>query len=211
MRLAAALVVLLAGAASASLPTGGDGGSAGFAAAYGGAAYAIVTDPGASAGRVIVRRLGFDGGVLWEDRWGEARGESPVDAAVTAWGGLSVVGNDSQGCFAVRWSSRGARLWSQDLRGGAACQARSVLVDGSGNVYVLATATTAGISQPDVWKIDRRGQVLWSYRPSRPTTRYAYALALDAAGDGVTVTTAQSGPEGWTYASFDLDAAGNPR
>jgi hypothetical protein len=212
MGIFALVALLLAAAAPARASVSPPAGGGSFAVAYGAAAYAIVTDALASSGRVIVRRLGFDGGVLWEQRFGLARGESPVGAAVTPWGGLSLVGDDTQGCFAVHWSSRGSQLWSQDLNSGGSCQARAVLVDGHGDTYALATVTTANVSQPAVWKIDRRGQVLWVYQPSGPTTRYAYALALDAAGDGVTATTAESGPEGWVYATFDLDgASGNPR
>jgi hypothetical protein len=187
------------------------GGADGFAAANGAAVYSITTDAGASPGRVIVRRLGLDGGVLWEDRWGQGREESPVGAAVTAWGGLSLAGDDSTGCFAAQWSERSNRLWSEDLRYGSECHARAVLVDADGNTYVLATTVAGGGSDATLWKIDRRGSTLWSYRPSSASTRYAFALTLSAAGDLVTVTTAESGPAGWLYRTFDVDSSGRAR
>ncbi len=40
------------------------GSNGAFAVAYGASAYAVITDPNALDKRVIVRQLGFDGGVL---------------------------------------------------------------------------------------------------------------------------------------------------
>ncbi|MFI5344946.1 MAG: hypothetical protein ACHQ51_01090 [Elusimicrobiota bacterium] len=202
--------VLLAAAASAraSAPQGG---ASGFAAANGAAAYSVVTDAGATSGRVIVRRLGLDGGVLWEDRWGSGRNESPVAAAVTSYGGVSVVGDDDVGCFAGHWSTRSNRVWSQELQYGSECHARTVLVDESGNSYVLATTVAGGTSDATLWRIDRRGETSWVFRPSRPASRYAFALTLSASGDVLTVTTAASGPSGWVYENFDVDSAGRAR
>lgn len=187
------------------------GGSDAFAVANGAAAYAIVGDAAASSQRVIVRRLGLDGGVVWEERFGEGRGESPVSAAVTSWGGVSVVGDDTTGCFAAHWSNRAARLWARDLRFGTECHARTVLVDSNGNTYVLATTVGGGVSDASLWRIDRRGETLWSYRPNGTVSRYAFALTLSAADDLVTVTTARSGPSGWVYDTFDVDSNGRAR
>jgi len=200
--------LLLASAARASAPQEG---SSGFAVANGAAAYAVVTDPGATSGRVIVRRLGLDGGILWEDRWGSGRNESPVGAAVTSYGGVSVAGDDDTGCFAAHWSTRSNRLWADELQYGSECHARAVLVDANGSTYLLATTVAGGGSDASLWKIDRQGGVLWSYRPSGPTNRYAFALTLSAAGDVVTVTTAYSGPNGWVYENLDVDSNGRAR
>jgi hypothetical protein len=201
-------VLLLASPARASAPQGG---SAAFAVAYGAAAYAVAVDANAISERVTVRRLGLDGGVLWEQRYGEGRGETPVGGAVTSWGGLSVAGDDEVGCFAAHWASRGVRTWEQALRIGSECHVRAVLVDANGDTYVLATTTVGGSFTPTVWKIDKKGEVAWYFSPAGPAPRYAFALTLDAAGDGVTTTTAMNGPAGWTYESFDLDSSGRPR
>lgn len=201
-------VLMLVSSGRASVPQGS---APAFAAADGAAAYAIVTDPGATTGRVVIRRLGLDGGMLWEDRWGEGRNESPVGASVSEWGGLSVAGDQDAACFAAHWTSRGARLWTQTLSYGSGCHARAVLVDGQGDTYALATTTQGQAFDATVWKIDRRGQVLWNYRPGRAESHYAFGLSMAAAGDGVTVTTAVSGPTGWVYDTFDLDGSGRPR
>lgn len=206
--LIAAVCLLAAASARASAPQGGE---TGFAVANGAAAYSILTDAGAMSGRVILRRLGLDGGVLWEDRWGSGRNEAPVAAAVTSYGGVSVVGDDDTGCFAAHWSARSNRVWSQELQYGSECHARTVLVDGNGDSYVLATTVAGGNSDATLWKIDRRGGTAWTYRPSHSVSRYAFALTLSAAGDVVTVTTAASGPTGWVYESFDVDSAGRTR
>jgi len=187
------------------------GGAPTFAAAYGAAAYAVATDENATAQRVTVRRLGLDGGLLWEQRYGRNGGETPVGAAVTSWGGISVAGDDNGGCFAAHWGSAGQLKWENALRYGSECHARAVLVDADGDTYVLGTTTSGGVFGPSVWKIDKRGTVVWNYSPAGPVPRYAFALTLDAAGDGVTATTARSGAGGWTYDSFDLDANGRTR
>ncbi|MDE2510884.1 MAG: hypothetical protein KGL74_07165 [Elusimicrobia bacterium] len=208
MRFALLAVLLSAAPARASESQSG---ASGFAVANGPAAYAVVTDGGAVAGRVILRRLGLDGGVLWEDRFGSGRNESPVAAAVTSYGGVSVVGDDDTGCFAGHWSQRSTRVWSQEYQYGSECRARTVLVDGSGNTYLLATTVSGGASDATLWKIDRRGETNWVYHPSRPTSHYAFALTLSAAGDVITVTTAANGPAGWVYDSFDVDSSGRTR
>jgi hypothetical protein len=198
----------LAVPARASAPQGG---TPEFAVAYGAAAYAVATDANATAERVTVRRLGLDGGVLWEQRYGTGGGETPVGAAVTSWGGVSVAGDDDRGCFVAHWGSNGVRKWENALRYGSECHARAVLVDANGDTYVLGTTTSGGVFGPSVWKIDQRGTVAWNYSPAGPVARYAFALTLDAAGDGVTATTAKNGAAGWTYDSFDLDANGRAR
>ncbi|HEX4046835.1 MAG TPA: hypothetical protein VH309_03330 [Elusimicrobiota bacterium] len=205
---------LFAAALLSAVPAGASsvqGGSAAFAVAYGAAAYAIVTDRSATAERVTVRRLGLDGGALWEQRYGTGRTETPVGAAVTSWGGLSIAGDNTAGCFAAHWMSNGTRKWDNDLQYGSDCHVRAVIVDANGNTFVLATTTVGTVYGPGVWKIDKLGRVLWSYNPSAPDSSYAFALTLDAAGDGVTVTTAANGPSGWTYANFDVDSNGRPR
>ncbi len=207
---AALLAVLLASAAGASI-TGAGGGDPVFAVAQGAAAYAVETDAAATGGRVIVRRLGLDGGVRWQDRWGQGRGEEPVGAAVGAGEELTVFGGDSSGCWAAQWSPDGRLLWNADLQYGSSCQARAVVADGDGGVYALGTTTVGEGFAPTVWRLDRRGAVLWTDRDARPVSRYAYALTLAASGDGVSVTTAVSGPRGWVFGSYDLDASGRRR
>ena len=200
--------LLWAVSASASAPQGG---GAAFAVAYGAAAFAVATDANATAERVTVRRLGLDGGVLWEQRYGAGLNETPVGAAVTSWGGVSVAGDNSGGCFAAHWASNGAQKWDDALQYGSECHVRAVLVDANGDTYVLATTTVGGVFGPSVWKIDKLGRNLWSYNPGGAYSRYAFALTLDAAGDGVTTTTAARGGSGWIYEAFDLDANGHTR
>jgi hypothetical protein len=187
------------------------GGSAAFAVAFGAAAFSVETDANSTSERVTVRRLGLDGGVLWEQRYGTGGNETPVGAAVTSWGGVSVAGDNSSGCFAVHWGSSGNRKWENALQMGSECHLRAVLVDANGDTYVLATTTVGGSTTPTIWKIDKTGRVAWYYTLSSGTPRYAFALTLDAAGDGVTTTTAMNTASGWTYENFDLDANGRTR
>jgi hypothetical protein len=205
------LIFLLMMGASAARAMAPQDATGSFAVAYGGSAYAIITDAAAVSGRIIVRRLGFDGGIVWEDRWGEGHSESPVGAAVTAWGGVSIAADADNGCVVTHYTSRGIRLWTNSLQYGSDCHSRAVLVDASGNTYVLGTTTAGSVFDATVWKIDRRGTVLWNYRPTGPNSRYAFAIDLASASDGVNVTTAVNGPAGWVYDSFDLDASGRLR
>jgi hypothetical protein len=203
-----AAALLSAVSSRASAPQGGN---AAFAVAYGAAAFAVETDANASTERMTVRRLGLDGGLLWEQRYGKGRNETPVGAAVTSWGGVSIAGDNDGGCFAAHWASNGALKWDDDLQYGSVCRARAVLADADGDTYALATTAVGGAYGATVWKIDKLGAVVWSYSPGGAEQRYAFALTLDAAGDGVTITTAANGASGWTYESFDLDANGRTR
>ena len=206
--------ILFAAAVLSTIParaSAPQGGSAAFAVAYGAAAFAVSTDANATMERMTVRRLGLDGGVLWEQRYGVGRNETPVGASVTTWGGVSVLGDNDGGCFAAHWASNGSQKWDDALQEGSECHARSVLVDAEGDTYALATTTVGGVFGATVWKIDKLGSVLWSYSPGGANQRYAFALTLDADGAGVTVTTAANGSAGWTYESVDLDANGRTR
>ena len=209
MILAAALVAALAAvpaSARESPPA-----SAAFAVASGPAAFSVTTDAAASSGRVVARRLGLDGGVLWEDRYGAGRNEEAVGAAVTRYGGLTAVGNNDAGCWLAHWSSRGRLDWDTALNYGSACQARAVLVDSAGNTYVLGTTTVGDGFDATLWKFDHLGGAAWTYRPSGSISHYAFALALSAAEDVVTATFATSGPSGWIYDTFDVDSSGRRR
>jgi len=200
--------LLLAAPASARDSSSSEGA---FAVANGAAAFSITNDMGASTGRIVARRLGLDGGLLWEDRFGSGRNEEAVAAAVTRYGGVTVVGNDDVGCWLAHWSSRGRLDWNSALNYGSACQARAVLVDGAGNTYVLGTTTQGQAFDATLWKFDHLGNALWTYRPSGAVSHYAFALALSAAEDYVTVTFATSGPAGWVYGTFDVDSSGRRR
>jgi len=204
------LAVAFLAAAPARASTS-QGGNAAFAVAYGAAAFSIETDANGTADRVTVRRLGLDGGVLWEQRYGTGQNETPVGAAVTSWGGVSVAGDNSGGCFVTHWGSNGARKWENALQFGSECHVRAVLVDANGDTYVLATTTLGDSFEPNVWKILKTGGVQWSFRLPDGTPRYGFALTLDAAGDGVTTTTATNNGGGWAYDNFDLDTDGRPR
>jgi hypothetical protein len=203
-----ALAALLSAApALASAPQ--PGATKAFAVALGDAAFAITADAASVNGRVVVRRLGLDGGVLWEDRWGSGRGESPIEAAVTLSQTVVVAGDSSQGCFAARWNGAGRQLWATDLLAGEECHARTIVVDANNTAYVLGTTTLKGVYAATVWKIDRHGQIEWTYRDDPSAPDYAFALLLSASGDYLTVTTVRRDGTGWQYSNFALDDRGN--
>jgi hypothetical protein len=208
MRCAILAVLLAAVPARASAPQGGN---AAFAVAYGAAVYAVVADPNSATDSLVVRKLSLDGGVEWERSYTSGQNETPVGAAVTASGGVSVAGDNDNGCFAVHFSKSGLRSWASVLQYGSECHVRAIIVDATGDTYVLATTTDDAGFEPSVWKVSKTGALQWSYRLNDSASRYAFALTLDAAGDGVTTTDAVSGAGGWMYDSFDIDAAGRPR
>jgi hypothetical protein len=191
--------------ASAAPPRSG---TAAFAVALGASAFAVTADPNSINGRLVVRRLGLDGGLLWEERWGNGRGETPVEAAVTLTGTLVVAGDSTQGCFASRWNADGRLLWSTDLLVGTECHARTLVVDSDNNSYVLGTTTLNGEYAATVWKLDRHGNMEWSYRDDPGAPDYAYALLLSATGDLLDVTSVRRDGAGWQYQRFALDPRG---
>ncbi len=184
-------------------------GTSAFAVALGHTAYAVTTDPNSVNGRLIVRRLGLDGGLLWEQRWGSGRNETPVEAAVTLTGTIIVAGDSSQGCFVTRWNVAGTVLWTTDLLAGTECHARTLVVDSENSTYMLATTTQDGAYAATVWKIDRHGNVLWSYRDDPNAPDYAFALLLAAKGDLVVLTAVRRDGTGWQYLNTALDPQGN--
>lgn len=202
-----AVAVLLSAVSARALTSRGSG-TAGFAVASGVAVFAVLTDV---SGDLVLRRLGLDGGIFWEDHWGRGQAETPVDAAIAQGGGVSVVGEDASGCFVAQWNAHGGRLWATNLQYGSECRARATVVDSSGATYALGTTMDRGVPAPTLWKVDRLGSILWYYRPSDAASRYAFALTLDADGAGVTVTAAASGPAGWVYKEFNIDSLGRPR
>lgn len=206
--LIAAAVLLLSAPVSARDSSSSEGA---FAVANGAAAFSVTNDMAASTGRIVARRLGLDGGLMWEDRFGSGRNEEAVGAAVTRYGGLTVVGNDDAGCWLAHWSSRGRLDWNSSLTYGSACQARAVLVDSQGNTYALGTTTQGQVFDATLWKFDHLGNALWTYRPSGAVSHYAFAVSLAAAEDAVTVTYATSGPNGWVYDAYDVDSSGRRR
>ncbi len=201
-------LALAAFGAAPSFAASPNAGTAAFAVALGPAAYAVTADPNSVNGRLIVRRLGLDGGLLWEERWGSGRQETPVEAAVTLSGTLVVAGDSSQGCFATRWNNAGRLLWTVDLLQGTECHARTLVVDSDNNSYVLGTTTVDGAFAATVWKIDRHGSVEWSYRDNANAPDYAFAVILTAKADLVTVTAVRRDGSGWQYTNFALDPRG---
>ena len=200
-----AIAALGAAPSFAASPTAG---TKAFAVALGPAAYAVTADPNEVNGRLIVRRLGLDGGLLWEQRWGMGRQETPVEAAVTLSGTVVVAGDSSQGCFATRWNSEGRLLWTVDLLQGTECHARTLVVDSENNSYVLGTTTMNGVFAATVWKIDRRGTLEWSYRDDSNAPDYAFAILLSAKADLATVTAVRRDGSGWQYTNFALNPRG---
>jgi hypothetical protein len=199
--------LLLFGAAPSDAASSRSG-TAAFAVALGPAAFAVAADPNSINGRLIVRRLDLGGGLLWEQRWGSGRDETPVEAAVTLSGTLVVAGDSSQGCFVTRWNGDGRLLWSTDLLVGTECHTRTLVVDSENNSYVLGTTTQDGVFAATVWKIDRHGTVEWSYRDDPDAPNYAFALLLSAKADLVTITAVRRQGAGWAYNNFALDPNG---
>lgn len=176
--------------------------------AHGAAVYAVIPEAYGVNGQIVIRRLGFDGGVQWEDRWGRGRRETPVQAAVHHNGQLVLIGDSLDGCFAARWHAEGRQSWSTTLVLGEECRARALHLDAAGQVYVLGTVSGGGIVQAALWKLDSRGDTLWRYRHDGPTPHYAYGLSLSPTADELIVTVVRNGPSGWVYDNVRLDSSG---
>jgi hypothetical protein len=170
--------------------------------AYG---YVVVTGSaqnGTSPDAFAVRFNAANGQVAWVRAIdnGLPIGGYPVDewfGAVTDAGGNAIVLARSQPMVRKLAASSGAFLWSTALTGTLVASA----VDGSGNVFVAATAWGGGGADIALHKLDAvSGQLVWSRTFDGPAglNDEAVAVAVDGSGNAIVVgnvSTASAGTD----------------
>jgi len=201
------LPLLLLAASAYAEPIAGGGGAT-ISAAAGELIYTAQPAPSGVNGQIVLRKLAADGGVFWDLRFGRGRGDEATALATTADGGVVVAGPYRGGCFAARWDGQGRSVWEVSPNGSGLCHPAGVVSDGEGSTYVLAAVKGAAGFDAMVWKLSRKGDVVWSYRHSSNESLYPQNLYLDPRGDRVRAyVLRKSGPE-YVEEFFRLDSAG---
>lgn len=143
-----------------------------------------------------------------------------VSIAVDASGNVYVAGNTISATSGVnyvtiKYNSSGSELWTQEFNGSGNAdeEARSMVIDGSGNAYVTGTAWGSGsISNYGTVKYNSSGVLQWSMEYNGTGTNYdaAYDIALDGAGNVyVTGVSAVSGSGFYDYVTIKYSSTGS--
>lgn len=153
---------------------------------------------------VFVAKFDPSGGLTWVRQFGTNTPDNIYSngMAVDASGNSYVVGyayadldtythaGDSDG-FLVKYDSNGNKLWSVGYGGVAADEAKGVVVDSNGKVYVAGSIAGSFYTA----KYDGSGTFLWSQQLTGGSSASANAIALDSFGNPYVV--------GQSIGSFD--------
>jgi hypothetical protein len=97
------------------------------------------------------------------------------------------VGN-TESAYVAKLTSDGVCLWAEPVESGGAARESAVAVDGSGNVYAVASFRALDVSSAlatsiDLQKMDSSGNILWQRPLVETTNAQATGLAVDQAGN----------------------------
>jgi hypothetical protein len=109
-------------------------------------------------------------------------------------GGTSLTSAGSTDVFVARYTTNGALVWAKRAGGPEADLARSIAIDGKGNVLIAGTfrgtgdfgsasLTSAGADDPFVAKFDATGAAAWARRFGGSGSDLAFGVAGDAQGN----------------------------
>lgn len=149
------------------------------------------------AGDAFARKVDASGKEIWTKQFAAATDEQALGVAIDAAGNAFVVGwgatehpgapNSDYHTVVRKLDPAGTMLWSKtmDLAMGSA-----IAVDGSGNVVIggsvvgaLPGATSAGLSDAFVAKLDPSGNPIWTKQLGTSGGDYGTGVAVDAAGN----------------------------
>lgn len=109
---------------------------------------------------------------------------------------LTAVG--TQDAYVAKFDSSGGLVWARPVGGSSDDSVRSVSVDGTGSVFAtgsvqgtadfdpgvgIESRTTAGASDPFVWKLDSSGGLVWARLFGGASIDVGASLAIGSAGD----------------------------
>lgn len=149
------------------------------------------------------------GGHAWSKRFGDASNQSVAGVALDPAGYVVATGSffgaidlgggplssaGQQDIYLAKFDSSGNHVWSRRFGDAVAQFARSVVIDGSGNVIVTGyfngsvnfggtSLVSAGGSDIFVVKFDTNGGFVWSKRFGDANTQTGNDVALDSAGN----------------------------
>lgn len=202
----------------------GDDGATGVAVDGGGNVYVTGSSRG-TGGSYDYATIKYSGaGVpLWTNRYvgnGDSRASAVVvndngDVFVTgySWGGISY------DCVTIAYSGAGLPLWTNRYNrlGETDDQARAVVVDGRGNVFVTGSSSGSGVSDYITFGYSGSGAPLWTNRYTAPGNSIDFASAVAVDGRGNVIVTGKSGLksdrdpwDSFDYATIKYSITGMP-
>ncbi len=148
-----------------------------------------------------VRKYDSDGSVLWTRQFGTGTGDGAASVSVdgsgnvyvagTTWGNLAGQGNaGGNDAFVRKYDSAGTALWTRLVGTANTDVGDTVLVDGSGNAYLVGLVsaalpgqTSAGAQDGFVRKYDSAGSVLWTQQFGTSSGDFVQAASMDGSGN----------------------------
>lgn len=169
------------------------------------------------AASVFISASSFSQAYSWANRIGGANADAGYDIATDGSGNVFVVG-EFQGTvdfdpgtgtanlssagnidlFFSKYSSSGTYLWSKSLGGTNADYCRSVVADGSGNIYITGafsgtidfdpgagTSNLTSSGQGDIYfaKYDASGNYVWAYKIGNSGNEFGWNIGIDGSSN----------------------------
>jgi Domain of unknown function (DUF4347)/Beta-propeller repeat len=166
---------------------------------------------------IFISKLDTSGNYLWVKQFGSTNNESANSVAIDASGNVYTTGHFSgtvdfdpgagtsnltstglQDIFISKLDSSGNYLWAKRIGGTNPASARSVAIDGSGNVYTTGTfagttdfdpgagasnLTSAGNNDIFISKLDSNGNYLWAKQFGGTNSDSVNSVAVDSSGN----------------------------
>ncbi|OGG44698.1 MAG: hypothetical protein A3F84_28760 [Candidatus Handelsmanbacteria bacterium RIFCSPLOWO2_12_FULL_64_10] len=185
-----------------------------------GSGNVYVTGESGNASNSDYLTLKYDsaGNLAWERRYNGAanNNDGAYALSIDGSGNVYVTGGSWNGSnfdyLTLKYDSAGNLAWERRYNGPANSHelAKSLSVDGSGNVYVTGESENASNSDYLTLKYDSGGNLVWERRYNGPTNNFDSAHALSVDGNGnVYVTGSSDNGSNFDYLTLKYDSGGN--
>ncbi len=174
---------------------------------------------GTGSSKYYTVKYNTNGTQLWSATYGTPGLSHTTAIAVDSSGNVYVTGELSKGtssCFyckdygTVKYNTNGTQLWASIYDSGSDDSAKSLAVDGSGNVYVTGYSLngTNGSFDYATVKYSPNGSQVWVVRYDNGGYDYANAITVDSSGNAY-VTGASDNTTNSDFATVKYDPGGN--